>query len=388
MADESKQFVGPGDNAADTTTIPNNPNPTPINPVIDESITADMFDKLISGDESTSVSKAVEETKQLTTTPVVEESKKGEEKIEEPKVEEVKKEEPKVETTKVPEKPIARDYSDIDEALVPVFKKMGNEFFNNLAPIAKANTALKKSLEATKAEADKFKKNAMPENYFAHPRGYTLTPDFEVAANTAIKAEQIVNHWETQLKRIDDGEDTYQELHINPQGELYLSGPVKADKESVTKLNKLVAGSQQQLAGVRNNLANLATSHNTKYAEAVNAVVEFEKASFAYLEGENREKLEPIIRDALTKIVPPVFQDSPLARPFVKAIFTIQQLGEQLKLAKQGKVETKVEEKVAETKNTKNPNLSDMSGGSSKASDTQEAPSIEALEEVLGRSWV
>jgi hypothetical protein len=390
MADESKQFVGPDDNAAEIVAPVIEQAKEIANPVINESITMDVFDNLLSGNEDASISKAVEATKAAATELQAkpEEKKPDELKTEPAKVE--PKVETKVEDTKTTPKVEPRDYSGIDDTLVPVFKKMGNEFFNNLAPIAKENKRLKAEYDAKVAEAEKFKKNAMPDNYFSHPRGYTLTPDFEIAANTAIKAEQIVNHWETQLKKVEDGDDTYQELHINPSsGEFYLSGPVKADKETPNKLRRIVSGSEQQLATMRNNLSSLATSHTSKYKEAVDAVSEFEKASFSYMDGENKDKLEPIIKDALTKIIPPVFQDSPLARPFVKAIFTIQQLGAQLKLAKESsgtKTPVATEKKVAEDKSKLNPNLSDMSGGSS-SSDKQSVASLEALEEVLGKPW-
>lgn len=384
MSDESKQFVGPKDNADKTPVAP------PLdNPVINEAITGDIFDKLMSGVQDASISKAVEDTKkqaELSAKPA--EVKEPEVLPDPPKDKPVDdKPEDKLADNKsatvddkfiqMPEK---RDYSGIDEALVPVFKKMGNEFFNNLAPIAKANVELKKTIEATKQETERLKKNAMPESYYSHPRGYTLTPDFEVAANTAIKAEQIVNHWKTQLEKIEEGESTYRELHINPQnGEFYLSGEVKADKESTEKLRKIVSGSEQQLAGVKNNLVSLASKHNEKYQQAVDAITDFENTSFAYMNGENKEKLDPIITDALNKIVPPILQDSPLARPLVKAIFTIQQLGEQLKAAKVAP-EVKPEDKAK-----KNPTLSNMSGGAT--SNEPKVASIQELEEVLGRTW-
>lgn len=380
MADESKQFVGPSDNSDEQPSkVPEQPAPV-LNPVIDPSVTMDVFDSLLAGNDEIVIPKIPEQSKDLQAQPELpkDDKPKEEPKVVEPKVDQVEPKEDKP-------KPEPRDYSGIDESLVPVFKKMGNEFFNNLAPIAKENKRIKAEYDAKVAEADKYKKNAMPDSYFSHPRGYTLTPDFEIAANTAIKAEQIVNHWNEQLNKVKAGDDTYSSLIINQQtGELETIDNVRADKDTENKLHNIISGSERQLAVVRNNLTTLATSHNTKYNEALKEVADFEKSSFSYMEGENKDKLEPIIRDTITKIIPPVFQDSPLARPYVKAIFTIQQLGAKLKALEAA--QTKPDKKVEESKSKLNPNLSDMSGGGSSDSKQSVAP-IEELEEILGKPW-
>jgi hypothetical protein len=322
--------------------------------------------------------KKVESTPTLETKPSTEE-----------KEEVVTKPEIKVEQTK--QQSDKRDYSDLADEDVPLFKKMGNETFNKLKPMYLEHKKLKDEAVTKQAEIDKLRKGALPDNYFEHPRGYTLTPQFENAANTAIKAGQIVEHWEKQLNKIKNGDDTYQEIHINSQdGGFYLSKPIQATKESASEITDYLKGCEQQLMQKRIALQEMATSHGNTYKQAIDSVKAFEEQAFKNFTGENAKVLEPVVNDTINKVLPPAFHTNPLARSYAKALITLQQLGtaykdamEKLKAGENGKA-TIVEKEKIESKRKAGPTNSDMAAGGEDGKSSDNV-SFDMFQEAMGR---
>lgn len=225
-----------------------------------------------------------------------------------------------------------RDYSGIDESAVPLFKKMANKSFEALKPVYIEHKKQKELLAEKEKQIETLKKGALPDNYLEHERAYTLTPEFENAANTTIKAQMIVNHWAEQLAKIKQGDETYQELHMNPQtGELYTSKPIKATKESEADVEKYLSATKEQHLKTQLSLKTLADSHSAKYQSNIQQLREFESKAFHHLEGDNAKVVEPILKDIIEKVFPPAFHNNPLVKGYAKAMYVINQLGEKLK---------------------------------------------------------
>lgn len=224
-----------------------------------------------------------------------------------------------------------RVYDDLPEELKPIFKKLHNEPFNVLKPIVKSFAETKAKLAETESKLAEAKKGALPDNYFEHSKGYILAPEFEAAANTAIRAEQIANHWKGQLDRIRKGEPTYQEVVVNPRdGSLSLSKPINVDKQAEEEVASYVDFSQQQLMEKQMAVRGFADRHAVTHREAVTQVNDFEKTAFKVFDGENAKAWEPIIKDTVAKTFPPAYRNNPLASGYAKALLTIDILGKQL----------------------------------------------------------
>lgn len=305
--------------------------------------------------------------------------------------------EPKVDAAKVEDKSKLPDdkedkrvYDDIPESLRPVFKKLHNEPFNTFKPIIKENAELKAKLQESEAKYTEVKKGALPDNYYEHQRGYILSPEFESAANTAIRAEQVANHWKGQLEAIRKGEPTYQEVIINPRtGELSLSKPINVDKQAETEVASYVDFSQQQLMEKQFAVRSISERHASTHQEAVSQVLGFEKTAFKVYDGENAKLWEPVIKDTIAKTFPPAFRNNPLATGYAKALITIGKLGEQIKTLKEGApAVTKTDDgKVisAEDKKKAGPSASDMAnagaGGGAKDDDEVTMDDFKAIKD-------
>lgn len=287
------------------------------------------------------------------------------------------KAEVKLDDKKVADELDKRVYDDIPEALRPVFKKLHNEPFNTFKPIIKENAELKTKLQESEAKYAEVKKGALPDNYYEHQRGYILSPEFENAANIAIRAEQVANHWKGQLEAIRKGEPTYQEIMVNPRtGELSVSKPLNVDKQAEAEVASYVDFAQQQLMEKQYAVRGISEKHTSAHQEAVNQVLGFEKAAFKVYDGENAKDWEPVIKDTIAKTFPPAFRNNPLATGYAKALITISKLGEQIKALKTGAPAiTKTEDgKVISDADKKKagPSAADMansSGGSKKDDD-------------------
>lgn len=279
-----------------------------------------------------------ETPKTIVPVPKVEEQKKEEKKEEiaakpelkkeeppkvEPKKEEVKKEEPKVD-----DKDDKRNYDDIPENLRPIFKKLHNDPFNTFKPLVKELETTKAKLADVEKQYTEIKKGALPDNYYEHEKGYILSPDFEKAANTAIRAEQIANHWAAQYEAIRKGEPTWQDINVNPRtGELVLSDPMNVGKDTENKIQGYVNWANQQLMDKQYALRGISEKHSATHKQSVAEVTDFEKLAFKNFDGEKAKEWEPIIKDTINKTFPAAFRNNPLASGYAKALITIQQLG-------------------------------------------------------------
>lgn len=277
----------------------------------------------------------------------------------------------------VDDKTDARDYSDIPENLKPIFKKLHNEPFNTFKPVIKELETTKAQLKDTETKLAEAKKGGLPNNYYEHQRGYILAPEFETAANTAIKAEQIANHWKSQADRIRKGETTYQDVNVNPRtGELSLSDPMQVTKDTEAKVDRYVEWAAEQLREKQYSVRSLAEKHAVTHKEAVTQVTDFENTAFKVFGGENAKQWEPIVKDTVMKTFPPAFRSNPLATGYAKALLTIGRLGEMIKTlqANGGKVPD-----VVKTDDGKVINLEDKKKAGPSAADMANAGKTDNL---------
>jgi hypothetical protein len=224
-----------------------------------------------------------------------------------------------------------KDYTDIEEKDIPLFSKMGLKSFEYFKPLYLQHRKLVQEHTEAKTRLEKLEKGAPPDNYFEHERGYTLTPEFESAADKYSKAQIIADHWNQQLENIRKGEETYQEIQLNQQGDLVLSKPIVATKSSEDEVRGYLQFSQQQFSKVGAQLEIFAASHRDKSRDAIKLVKDFENDSFKAFTGDAGKKLEPVVRDTMVKLLPPIFHNNPLASGYVKALITLHHLNEQYK---------------------------------------------------------
>lgn len=277
-----------------------------------------------------------------------------------------KKEDTKVSDTKVDSN--ARDYNDIEEADRPLFKKMGNEAFAKAKELYTQNKQFKADIQEKDATLTKLKSGALPDSYYEHERGYMLTPEFEQAANTVNKASVIVDHWYEQLKKVKEGDETYQEIHLDKNGEFFLTKPIKADKESVNLIESYLDGSKNQLTKFQYSIQKIAELHKTKSGDSVKQIRDFENKAFPqFLKPENAKILDPLIKDLIKNEIPTTYQSNPLAQSYAKALITIRQLGNLVNDLKKGaNGKSNGDGKAKENKEDQeklSPNNSDMSAG-------------------------
>ncbi len=229
-----------------------------------------------------------------------------------------------------------KDFTGIPEEDKPFFDKMGLRSFDKLKPIYLEHKILKPEVEKLKARLTQLESGALPESYHEHPRAYTLTPEFERAAETYTKAADIVEHWRSQLAAVRAGEETYQEIHVDQSGNLVLSKPVIADKTTEAELMRYLNATEQQLSQVRSKVESIGNAHITKTKEAATHLSNFENTAFSPFAGEQGKKLEPMLIDTIKNVLHPVYHNNPLARGYAKAMIVVNMLGEELKKLKAG----------------------------------------------------
>lgn len=213
----------------------------------------------------------------------------------------------------------ARDYTPFKtifgEESVAEFKKMGNDAFNKLKPIVAKVIETEKLTKDQADEIKRLREGRVPDSYYEHEGAFTLSPEFAEASSLAFTAEQITGHWENQLNKIRAGEDSYQELTYNAQGQIALTGPIKITPQAEAKILRALSQTQNQAITLRAQLQNIQQTHVVRSQEAKTNLSNWEKQAFATFE---KPEYAPMITDTIKAHLHPAFHANPLAKSWAK----------------------------------------------------------------------
>lgn len=126
----------------------------------------------------------------------------------------------------------SRDYSGIEPADIPHFKRMSNEAFAHLKPIYQGY----KDAQAKLAERDNQIKElsqgreSLPPNYYSHPDAVVLSPNFRQTQQVYDRAKFEENHWVKQLEAVESGLP-WQDLDVQ-NGQYVTSDPIEITDEN------------------------------------------------------------------------------------------------------------------------------------------------------------
>lgn len=221
-----------------------------------------------------------------------------------------------------------RDYSEFSDDEKGLFKRMSNEAFNKLKPVYLEHKALKSQLEETNKKLEEAQKGIvkLPDNYYEHPQGFILTPDFMSAQSDVNRAEQVFNHWSSQLEKVREGAKEIELLGVDQNGNFTITSKIPADTTAEIKLQSYFNFAQQQLMNAQASVHSLARNHTTRYTSELNTLKDYEKRAFAAFEDpKNKANLEPLVKSTL-EVLPPAFRANPLATMVSKALVTISHL--------------------------------------------------------------
>lgn len=252
----------------------------------------------------------------------------------------------------------ARDLTDIDDDLKPLFKQMSNDAFEKVKPIVLEHKKLKAELTAKEQALAEAKKGGLPDNYYEHEMGYVLSPEFTQESSRVQLANAVRDHWRAQLNAVRQGADTYIPLVDDGKGNVVQGAPIKADRGSDTELTEIHLWAQQQAMNAQANLNALATVHKTKHTEAKNWIDNFQNRSFPIFEKD--PALKAMVPDTI-KIFHPALQNNPLAPVLARAIIAMTKLAGML--PKQPAAGAPAAPAAAQPATTKQPSAAQIAGG-------------------------
>lgn len=224
----------------------------------------------------------------------------------------------------VPTAKPSRDLTDIDPELAPLFKQMSNEAFEKFKAIALEHKKYKVDVEARAKEIEELKKSRLPENYYEHPEGYRLDPEFAQSAEIVDVASKVVNHWRNQLRSIREGASDYEYLYINNDGK-YAIDKRPADAAAEADILMFYNSAQHALINERQKLENFGQQFKTKFDGTKKWINDFEVNAFSLFDKEEGKHLKPIVEDTLNRF-PAAIKNSIAARLLAKSLVTNQQL--------------------------------------------------------------
>lgn len=219
-----------------------------------------------------------------------------------------------------------RDLTGIAPEHQALFKQMSNEAFN----VLKTEYVAKRQLETELAEA---RKGAIPPSYYEHEQAYVLSPEFAQQSDVVSQAEDIHKHYTAQLAELRGGAETYTILQRNAQGQLVVSAPIKADRNTVDQMADVRQSAYQQLMNAQAQLNAIGNVHRQRAGEYKQQLNDFESKAFPLFTDKPEHKA--VVADTIQKVLPAAYRNNPLAPAFAKALITVAELGKALQAKQQ-----------------------------------------------------
>jgi hypothetical protein len=133
-----------------------------------------------------------------------------------------------------------RDYTKYTPEDVSFLKKLPNNTFNAVVPILDKLYAERRAKEETAGELKKLRENpnALPESWYEHEQGYTLSPEYQQANHYLERANIEANHWEQQLIAIRS-KQPWSELQYDQRTNQYYIGQEHEFDESRSAVDEV-----------------------------------------------------------------------------------------------------------------------------------------------------
>jgi hypothetical protein len=328
-------------------------------------------------------------------TPVKIEAKpedKTEDKVEDKQVSEVKPTEPKPPVKAVD----TRDFTGLTKEEIEVGKRMSANSFTSYRNLVVENKKLK---EEHSAKDEKIKqlsegKEILPPNYYDNPDAVIFSPNYRSAAKGVELANVVVNHWEQQLMRIEEGlanpeaKQTWVDLENDPKtGELRLGGERQVTLRDKVQVLRYLAQAEQQVGEYKGRLNNIVTNFKGENEKITSKIKSAEKEFFPAYEtpDDSTKKTMDNARTAIRNAG--ISDNNPSFSPLVKSITLNMQMVDFIK-SKDKKIE-ELEKKlgikvsIGQDKVKAGPSSGSLSSGSTNGADHSSVPSWEEFRNRL-----
>lgn len=152
----------------------------------------------------------------------------------------------------------ARDYSDIDPADVPLFKKMANDSFVKAKEWYLAQRTNNGKFTELQTNFDKVK----DQQFWSHPEAYRLSEDYSKAISEYQMASSVSNYWTEALAAIRNNQPV-RDLILDEKGNLVLGQELQPSAQlegkilqTLVKNSGLMQSAEQRLNGAKNTFGN------------------------------------------------------------------------------------------------------------------------------------
>lgn len=152
----------------------------------------------------------------------------------------------------------ARDYSDIDPADVPLFKKMANDSFLKAKEWYKAQRDNNTKFTELETNFNKIK----DQQFWSHPEAYRLSEDYNKASAEYQAAATISNYWTEALAAVRAG-NPIKDLTTDDKGNFMLGQELQPSPQleskilqTLVKTSGIMQNAEQRLAGAKDTFGN------------------------------------------------------------------------------------------------------------------------------------
>lgn len=316
--------------------------------------------------------------------------KKAAKKEEEVKKEEKVKEEEETKSAKVEQQETKRekstsderDYADLPENVIPIFKKMSNESFNALKPVYLAHGKLQEEVKKKETEIAELKKGkvSLPESYFEHPQGYLLDPEYTQAEVNTNLSQQILNHWNQQLILIRQGKP-WQDLGEDQKGNIIALSPKQPTENDEIAVMNYINFAHQQLVKNQSKMETAAERFKSRHTEDIKLLKEAETTYFP--DFDKPEHPTSGIQKQVIEALPASMRKHPLASVLAKTAAANALLRAEI-LNLKGGVKPPTDTKEDKTV-TNGPKKGQVGGGTGKQNNSQPEVKFSTFRNLIER---
>lgn len=312
---------------------------------------------------------------------------------------EVKEEEvkPVIDNNGIKPKPkLERNYTGLTPAERAVAKEMSNTAFNYYKPLLIEHKQFKLDLLKKDETIKQLQegKEILPQNYYDNPEAIILSPTYRTAAKNVDISNVIVNHWEQQLMKIEEGlsggveNATWTDLENDPKtGELRLAGEKPVSIRDKVLVSRYLAQAEHQVGERKQRLNDIVRNFQGEHAKIKTSISNAEKEFFPAYEtpDENTKKVLEKAKEAIKNAG--IQESNPAFSPLTKSITLNMQMLDYIKSKEREIEELKkkvgIKEGIKRDSIKAGPSSGSLASGSSVNGDNSNIPGYDDFKNRL-----
>lgn len=203
-----------------------------------------------------------------------------------------------------------RNYDEFEPEDQKILKQLSNKQFNQLKERLRDIYNEREQTKELKQKLAEIESNGVPANYFEHPNGYVLSPEYQNISSQYNTVASVAAHWEQQLANIEGGQP-WTTIQADSNGNPTLGQQFEPSSQSKANVMSQMQKAQAMLSSLQTKAESISSNFAKQHKDATEYISNVTKEYVKKLPDEIKPSSEDV--EALRKLLPAAYKNHILA---------------------------------------------------------------------------